>query len=449
MGVAFRFGGYTNRVIFGGRTIKDGECAAIWNRVGEHTQIIGPRRVFLFCSTIRFLDRHKAEENQYLRISHRDGRVESIRGGVSMYHNPALHDNISVHDAIRLDSSSDCIIVYRDSFPYHKELKVNELEQSSTLSMDTNDTKDISEKNNYQNFDSNGSRRIVRGPVLFFPEPNEHVHTFSWSSNILNSSSNNDDKFHVLQTSNLSMTLKLKIATNDNFFFYLHLFIGYHVESLEKLLLIDPMSKIHQGLLADAHSFGDTFSSQSIRECTGKGAVTEKLGKLDAYPHLRDASQSCGFRIDSLRVTGISVCEVLEKQICDEQKLAASLRVDLTKKTEGRKMRELELEDERNRVEEEKILERMKVTMTDKLDEESHQIKLAALDRKFELEKKKVEAETNIMQIKDRAVLKFLKDMEKMGVDMTKFLTSTKGTKTSKEIIERAEILNCKKLEED
>ena len=441
MGVAFRFGGYTNRVICGGRTIKDGEGAAIWNRRGEHTQIIGPRRVFLFCSTIRFLNRYKAEEHQYLRISHRDGRVQHIRGGVTMYQNPALHDSISVHDAIRLDSSSDCIIVYRDSspsnpsFPSQKELKISSTEMKE-----------------YQKFDFKTNRRIVWGPVLFFSEPNEHVHTFSWSSDPLQSSSKNKQKFQVLQTSNLSMTHKLKIATNDGFSFHLHLVIGYHVhvESLDKLLLTDnPLSKMHQGLLADSHSFSDAFSSQSIRECTGKSAITQKLKKLDAYPHLRDASQSCGIIIDSLRVTGISVCEALETQIHEEQKLAASLRIDLTRKTEQRKIRELELEDERKRLEEKEVLDRMKVTMANKLGEESHQIKLAALERTFELEKKEVEAQTNIMQIKDRAVLDFLKHLEQMGIDMTQFLTSTTGMKKSKEIIERAEILSYKKLDED
>ena len=34
MGITFRSGGYIKHVRFGGRTIKDGEAAAIWNRNG-------------------------------------------------------------------------------------------------------------------------------------------------------------------------------------------------------------------------------------------------------------------------------------------------------------------------------------------------------------------------------------------------------------------------------
>ena len=85
MGVTFRFGTHPKFVYFGGRTVKDGEAIAIWNREGKHKQIIGPRRVQLFCSTIRFLSFHKAESHQYLCISRRNGRVDHIKGPATIY----------------------------------------------------------------------------------------------------------------------------------------------------------------------------------------------------------------------------------------------------------------------------------------------------------------------------------------------------------------------------
>jgi len=70
-----------------------------------------------------------------------------------------------------------------------------------------------------------------------------------------------------------------------------------------------------------------------------------------------------------------------------------------------------------------------KVILSEKLDEESHTIKLAAFERQFELETKRVEAEKIHAEIKDKVVLNFLKDIGDMGVDLTKVLTSTGSKK--------------------
>eukprot|EP01083_Nonionella_stella_P019086 53054_1 len=111
MGITFRSGGYIKFVHIGGRTIKDGEAAAIWDRNGKHREIIGPRRVQLFQSTIRFLTRFKAESHQYLVVKHRSGKREHISGPAMLYQNPAFHDEVSVEDGILLKSLDEYIVV--------------------------------------------------------------------------------------------------------------------------------------------------------------------------------------------------------------------------------------------------------------------------------------------------------------------------------------------------
>ena len=80
----------------GGRTIKVGEAAVIWNNQGVARQVIGPQRVTLWYSTIHFLTRYKAESYSYPKVRHRDGRVDHIHGLVSMHSNPAVHDAIQI-----------------------------------------------------------------------------------------------------------------------------------------------------------------------------------------------------------------------------------------------------------------------------------------------------------------------------------------------------------------
>ena len=98
MGVTFRYGNYRKKVTFGKRTVKEGEAAAIWDLWGRHRLVIGPSRERLFFSTLCFLNRHVALPHQYLRVYHRSGSVEHVRGPVALFEDPVLYDKIEVRD---------------------------------------------------------------------------------------------------------------------------------------------------------------------------------------------------------------------------------------------------------------------------------------------------------------------------------------------------------------
>jgi len=221
MGVTFRSAGPPKHVFIGGRTIKDGEAAAVWNRWGVHQQIIGPRRIRLFSSTIRFLTRRKAGPHQYLRVAHRDGRVEHIEGGSSLYENPVFHDEVTVHDGTRLNSNSECIIVYKNnSQDTQNNKKKNDKQGAPSLKKDIFlDTVPTCQ----------GGKRVILGPCLFIPEPDEHIHEFCWSTCNNDKETMDDDhreidskvhiidRFTVLHMSNRTWALKLKFSTSDGF----------------------------------------------------------------------------------------------------------------------------------------------------------------------------------------------------------------------------------------
>ena len=87
----------------------------IWNQYGLHKQIIGPKLVYLYCSTIRFLDRHIANGNQYLRIESTDGTFENRVGPCVVYENPVFHVKIEVKDAVVLPTINDCLVLLRNT----------------------------------------------------------------------------------------------------------------------------------------------------------------------------------------------------------------------------------------------------------------------------------------------------------------------------------------------
>ena len=69
----FRDGSYCKRIWVGKRTVKQGECAAIWDDKGTCTLVEGPRRVWAAFSTVRFLTFHRAGKNEYIVIDYKNG----------------------------------------------------------------------------------------------------------------------------------------------------------------------------------------------------------------------------------------------------------------------------------------------------------------------------------------------------------------------------------------
>jgi len=129
---------------------------AVWNQYGEHTQVIGPARVRLWWSTLHFLEHHIAGAEEYLKIDNRDGTVKHVRGPTTLFENPVYHRAVSVQKAVSIPDASSHIVVRR---------KVSDSagEQSPHAGVVT------------------AERTIVSGPTTFWPEPTDTLHVFDWT----------------------------------------------------------------------------------------------------------------------------------------------------------------------------------------------------------------------------------------------------------------------------
>jgi len=446
MGIEFRSGGYVRHVFMGGRTIKDGEAAAIWNVRGVHRQIIGPRRVYMYNSTIRFLTRHKAEAHQYIRISHRDGRVEHKYGPAVLYQNPAFHDLVEVRDGIRLHSENECIVVYNSGLRGFEQ-NIGPTPAKAAITS----TKAADTESEYSETIAEKEKRVIRGPTLFLPDLGETVHKFRWSGKGDNGEfARKTNVFNVLHTDpNRVYSLSLAITTADSVEFTASMSFQYHMDSLDKCLdSTDPIQAMYDGLLADARSFGDTVTSDQLK--VGKQiAVMDRLASLETYPFLCQAAKAAGFTVDSARVTGLSYCRELQRQADNEQQLAARLRSELAVKKQSREILDLEVEERRLKIEQEAELERRQAEVTAKLEEESHNLKEAALERKLALKKREAEAKRAILEEEDAAVVRFLKNLSNEGVDMTTFMCTAGGMKIASSVLSRAATLQKHQLTEE
>jgi len=435
MGITFRSGGYIKFVRIGGRTIKDGEAAAVWNRSGEHTQIIGPKRVLLFYSTIRFLTRFKAEADQYLKIQHRDGTVEHLQGPVQMYLNPSFHDFISVNDGIKL-KENEVIQVSHLPMLQNGDVEYN----ADGTAVDNKDESLVVKK----------SKRFVLGPTLFIPAEDEIVEEFEWSGLpeefdgvwLLGSGSGDLNKSQKVQLHTQRVwSVRVPIGSESTKV-HASLVITYKIDSIDKVTMHkDPCASICAALMGDiqdlfAEDLPTVTSAAAFR--TVQNNVIHKMSGSKSFTNLIGTGEAIGFSIDSIQVVEVTPGRRMQTQLTIEHEREMRINTQVANKESEIQFQELELEERRKKMENEVELSRKEAKMQAELAEELHMQKMAALDHEQEIAKMRKQEKLDSWKASDELVLNFLGNLKELGVDMSKYLCTEAGNKAAKKIIDRA-----------
>ena len=404
MGVTFRSGDYIRFVRLGGRTIKDGEAAAVWDRNGVHTQVIGPKRILLFYSTVRFLTRFKAETNQYLCIKHRDGTVEHVQGPISMYQNPCYHDSIAVFDGI--------------------QLKENEVLLVSHMPVGGGGAGGGGEPKETGDLEVAKTFRIVDGPKFFIPGPEDVVEQFKWTKfpKTLTPGAYDGDAFRVThETLKLHTSTIWKVQVPLGSKARVGLAITFKIESIDKVLQHkDPPALLIAGLTTDAQSLTEMVTENQVKNDRAK--VIEKLSPQTNYANLLAAAIRCGFTIESINLLGVEPGTAIQEELDREKKHQIETLTRVAKKESQIRFQELELEEDRRKMENQIGLSRKEAQMKAELAEEAFSQKVQAIDREIALAKKQRADTLDSRLEQDEAALKFLESLKGMGVDISKFM---------------------------
>ena len=360
MGIDFRTGKYTRHVWFGKRTIKEGESAIIWNLNGKHVQIHGPRRQYLFFSTIRFLDRFTAREGEYLELKYKDGRVEHQKGPVTMFLDPVVHDDVKVCQAVRLVSSSECLIVY-------------------SKPSDTVDNKEGDKKVH---------RRIMRGPAVFFPRVDEWVHRFKWRSG----------EFDLLETKSLIWTYDSTVRTQDNVEVKISGTVTIDIVSVENLLsqTKDPQTDVLAAIQRDLQLATASITLERI----------QLVMLIRDFPALNTKCTQVGLSLVSLSIVGYKLPDKIEQHQNDLSAKQASL---LSEQKMAKQKHELEFAN-------------MDVQM--KRAEVEFQMRKTKQDQEIALLQQRDEAEQALERAKNQVKLDYYKGLSALNVNLTDYLVA-------------------------
>mmetsp|Transcript_17349 Transcript_17349/g.31574 ORF Transcript_17349/g.31574 Transcript_17349/m.31574 type:complete len:539 (-) Transcript_17349:253-1869(-) len=473
MGVDFRNGSYVRRVKCGKRTIKAGECAAVWDSRGRHRQVMGPQVVHLWWSTIRFLDRHSATPTQYLSVLHSSGKRETIRGPAVLYENPVLHDSIEVKESIQLKSSSETLVVYTEvsvgtpveSEPTqvdsmagglgaeHKEAEGGEDEDDMKADGKGNGSVQLLRTSYASGYDAaqekSVSRRVLTGPAVFVPKVSEWCHEFVWSGNAHNahasgSAANGGNgavvlpgalRFNVLETNARTWSVDATMRTSDNIPFTCQLTFNYKLKSLEHLLAssTDPVAEFWSGLQADMCVLGDHVTSATV---LAKGLNV--MSTLESFPFLRERMEANGFALNAVILRRVIASEALERRFnaaaAEEADGARRLALAETNlkaaqakaETEEREAAAREKRDAREAETKEATI-RLEMSRREERRQKEHAMEAAQLAHELEITRTKEQSKALYADAQIERQIKFLRELKELDVDITAFLMKQGG----------------------
>ena len=340
----FRDGTYYRHVVLGKRTVKEGDCAAIWTPSGDRKLVEGPRRVRLWFSHVRFLDRYVADASQFLSVQYRDGRKENVRGPVARFNDPCVHQSMAVKDAYKL-AANEALVVYCEKAAVAPTCVLPEKgEQANSPPVKG----------------AAVERRVVTGPAIFIPSAQDWIHTFSWHGSPgakgtgSKTGTPGDTKmphgaeFEKLRCMPDQMYCSVRdVRTSDDAQLTVQLLLFYELRDIERMLDTsnDPIGEIVNAASADVMRFAAANTYESFLQ------RTSSLSETSAFPLLASTMATAGFELHKVVYRGYTTCEQL--QVMHNTAVAERTRLRLEAHTnqqhEDQRALELHSRQERSR----------------------------------------------------------------------------------------------------
>ncbi|KAK3107245.1 hypothetical protein FSP39_010168 [Pinctada imbricata] len=258
------------------KTVREGQQAVIFNLYGEGRLVVGPQRVFLYRERLEFLRVKIADAYQYLVVTDNEGAVQHIRGPSTIYENPLMYQSVAVKESSKIDANH-LIVVY-------KRLK-----------------------------DSDVQRRIVQGPTVFTPEPDEWIHNFKWHGSDMKKNGRmipGKNQFIQLPVIPDQFYFNVReVRTSDDTMITVKLMIFYELKDVTTMLdkTNDPIADMINAVCSDVISFSGKLTFEGFLK------KTSSLSDLSTFPQLTQRAGGIGYIIQKVVYRGYEASDKLQE----------------------------------------------------------------------------------------------------------------------------------------
>jgi len=214
----------------------------------------------------------------------------------------------------------------------------------------------------------------------------------------------------------------VNLRTSDSVLLKAELSIQFGVASVPAVLEAcdDPIAVMQSLLSADLSEYGTLICSDDMLASETRNRITTQLGNMDTYQKLANGMHRMGLEVTGLCLKQLNASVELQRQY----DYAIQTKAELTSKRavaeQKQQMVDLELANQKRRMECEQSLASARL---------AHKLKMKDDEQKMLSEHTRRENEE---------VLHFLKQLKDNGVDLTKYLVSFSGQKSTIEHLKKA-----------
>ncbi|XP_061180449.1 uncharacterized protein LOC133189023 [Saccostrea echinata] len=373
-------------------TLDVGDQALVYNHEGVARTENGPQRMFLWRERYEVLKRNAANQNSYLVVQYKDGRVEHRKGPCVMFTNPLEHYKIEIRDMISLDAN-EALVIYRED----------------------SETKNV-------------TRYVQYGPTLVMPQANEWFHSFSWHG------TDPENKTQLIPNAHQFQKLQIipgqfyynvdEVRTKDDAPIRVKLMVFYELKDIETMLNAtkDPIADIVNCVCADVVAFAAKHSYIEFME------NSSELNDLANYPQLRERSKKIGYEISKMVYRGYHAHPELQRIHDTATQTRTRLKLAYEKEEQQQNMTDLKLKNDRDRLNLEQTMEIESLNHKQNMEKAAVEHRLGL--RIQEEEKKRdrwTEEKMAALEAKkedDKVFLQHIGELRKLGVDLNQYLQS-------------------------
>jgi hypothetical protein len=382
-------------------TIQEGDRILLRKFDGTVRSVDGPRRIWLWRETAERMQRYAAEPHQFLRIRYQNGSTEHLAGPTSVWFDPIVHVTIEIDEATKLDAN-EALIVYA---------KENE----------------------------HVTRRVLRGPSLFVPSPEEWIHEFRWHGSDPRQTGKKVPRALIFQKLRVipdQMYLDIEnVRTADDALLVVKVMVFFELIDIERMLdqTHDPIADFINALGADVVCFVGSRTFDAFK------AQTEALNVLETYPQLTQRAEKIGYHISKVVYRGYYASEKL--QAMHDGAIECRTKLHLEKETErqAQDLADMKLACEFERTSKRQQMEEAATRHANhlrQLENEAQLLLVAARqsqalearrhEENLALEVKREQGELALRQqiANQHEQAKFFAAMREMQVDLTKYLVA-------------------------
>ena len=277
-------------VLFGFKTIQEGEQALIRNHEGAAKLVSGPARVTLFRSRAEKLSPYFAADGQYLEVNYRHAARECVPGPVQMFLNPVEVESIVKRDAI-LVSANEALVIYQSN--------------ASETNHVSSKLKDVGDKTGFE-------RVILYGPSRYIPKAGEWTHEFSWHGE------EPDNKARKVKGALRFTKLRViadqfyynvpEVRTKDDTMITVKLMVFFQLVDINKMLdnTHDPIADFINAVCSDTIQFCSRLSYEEFVDNTAA------MNDIKTFSQLTSRAEMIGYKVSKVVFRGFHSSDALQ-----------------------------------------------------------------------------------------------------------------------------------------